>query len=308
MSFVASRSESKASSLRVSGRNRSKAARAHRATEPAFDPLEPRQLLAGSPLPDDRFEENDTRQVTAARPEAGPNSPNLGLISGTRQILNLALADVQDVYRIRLVAPGTSANFARINFTAVNGDLDLRLLGPAGRVLRVSNGTGPMERISLDGLGAGVYYLRINGKNGAMNKYRINLNLPSLPPPNEDAYEDNDTINQVAARTEGVNSPNLGAISDRTIAGLKLTDRYDIFRFSTSGVGAAQSFVKVDTRSPLNMVLFNSQGQSVRSSEAYQGVFQISLANLPADTYYVQVTHYALDTAGTFNYALQFDV
>jgi hypothetical protein len=277
-------------------------------THAGMEVLEPRQMMAAGPLVDDRFENNDTRQIVAARPEGATNSPNLGTVIGTRQILNLALADVQDVYRIRLAAPGTAADFARINFTNANGNLDLRLLGPAGRILRTSLGNTAVERISLDGLGAGVYYLRVNGRNGAMNKYRINMQLPSPPPPTEDAYEDNDTIAQTNARAEGPNSPNLGTMTDRTITSLKLADKYDIFKFTTTATGTAQSFVQINTTEPLNMVLYSAQGQSLRSSEAYQGVFKISLANLPAGQYFLQVTHYALDTSGSFNYALQFDV
>ena len=161
-----------------------------------------------------------------------------------------------------------------------------------------------------------MYFAKIEGKNGQTNAvYRMTFQLPTAPPPPppppvDDAYEDNDTRPQVGARTpDAAGSPNLGNFAARTVSNLILNDTYDIFRFTvTSGMGplSSSAFVRVNSSSSLDMVLFNSAGQPIRSSEAYLGQNSISLAGLGNDNYFVQVTHYALGAEGPFNYSLTF--
>lgn len=288
-----------------------------RTPKPAFDRhdyefmeiLESRQLLDGSIAPD-RFENNDTPAVVRQSPVAGVNSPNLGRISGQNVYRNLTLEDGADFYRFRLLAPGESTHFARINFGNTRGNLDLKLVGPGGAaVLAQSIGNRGIERISLDGFSPGWYFIKVEGKNGATSPtYRLTLNTPAANP-NDDLYENNDTLEQVMAKAAGQNSPNLGVISaNRTLGNLKLNDTFDIFKFRFNFAPSTISFVRVNSTTPLDMVLFNAQGQSVRSSEAYLGQNSISLAGLPLGDYYVQVSHYALGTPGTFNYSLTWQV
>ena len=276
-----------------------------------LEALESRQLLSGAP--DDRFEDNDLPRTVVRAAEGATNSPNLGLINGQVVLRSLALCDSADVYRIRFNSAGTSANFVRINFNGARGDLDLQLLGASGtRVLSTSARVGGPETISLQGLPAAAYFIRVVGKNGATNpNYTLTINAAGVVTnPNEDAYEDNDTLDQASAATPGApNSPNLGAINaSRVLSGLKLNDSYDIFKFSiASTVGAATpKFIRLDSTAPLNLVLFSSTGQSLRSAAAYLGQRSIDLTGLNAGEYFIQVTHYALGTAGSFNYALNF--
>lgn len=274
-----------------------------------LEALESRRLLDAV---DDRYEDNDTAGAANRAVQAAPNSPNLGPIQGTKQIKQLKLVDASDYYKIRLTTTGTSADFAKINFNRANGDLDVRLYGANGkRLLRSSQGTTGVEQVSLQGLAAGAYYFRVYGKNGATNPiYRLTINGPTpvTQQPGDDAYEDNDTIEQVAARQPGPQSPNLGQITTQTISNLKLADGYDIFRFTVTSTLGPTAFVHITSADPLDMVLFNSAGQPVRSAEAYQGQYTISFDNLIPDSYSLQITHYALNTPGTFNYSLAFQV
>jgi hypothetical protein len=279
-----------------------------------LEALESRQLLSGAP--DDRFEDNDLPRTVVRAAEGATNSPNLGAVSGQRVIRTLALCDAADVFRIRLTSAGVAGNFIRINFNNARGNLDLQLLGASGtRILASSlNNSGP-ETISLDGRAAATYFIRVLGKNGATNpNYTLTINAPTgvIVNPNEDAYENNDTLEQASAGAPGAaNSPNLGAISAaRSISNLKLSDTYDIFKFSiASTVGATTpKFVRIDTAAPLNLVLYNSAGQSIRNAAAYLGQFSIDMTGLAAGEYFVQVTHFALGTAGTYNYGLTFNV
>lgn len=272
--------------------------------------LEPRQVLSGTPIPNDRFEDNDRPVTVRAAPVAGVNSPHLGEITGTRQFTGLTLNDTADFYRFRIVATGDVNDHIRINFRGDRGDLDLALIGGGGAaVLATSNQASTtaadVERISLEGRTPGWYFIRVTGKNGALSRaYRMTIQAPVLNP-NEDAFEQNDTLAQVDARVEGqANSPNLGLIAGVRTLNLKLNDSFDIFRFRLTGAQSSSAFVRVTSTTPMDMVLFNSAGQSIRSSEAYLGQFSINLSGLGEGAYYVQVTHYALGTPGAFNYAL----
>lgn len=273
--------------------------------------LEGRQLLS-TVGPDDKFEDNDLPVTVVRAPQGAANSPNLGVVSGQKIIRQLAMVDSGDYYRFRTSYAGTAADSVKLNFGNANGNLDMQLIGAGGKaVLRSSLGNSGTETISLNGLAAGTYFIKVFGKNGQTNSvYRLTFQGPTAPPPppppTDDAYEDNDTIVQVKARGTGDNSPNLGYFSARTVSGLILHDTYDIYSFTVSSTLGSNAFVKVNASVPMDMVLYNSAGTPIRSSEAYLGVFQINLAGLIADRYYVQVTHYALGTEGTFNYSLTF--
>lgn len=278
-----------------------------------LETLEDRRVLAAET--DDRFEDNDLPRTVVRAEQGAINSPNLGPVSGTDVIRNLKLLDSADVYRIVLENRGTPADFVRINFNNRSGNLDLQLRAANGtRVLRSSlNNSGP-ETISLNNLAAGSYFIRVFGKNGATNpNYVLTIKTPEVVAnPTEDAYEGNDSREQVDAAPVGaINSPNLGALAGaRTLGNLKLNDTYDLFKFSipsTQGAASMQ-FVQIASATPLNLVLMNSSGTAVRAADAYFGQRTIDLRWLDGGDYYIQVTHYALATPGSFNYALSFTV
>lgn len=277
----------------------------------SLEPLEPRQMLSGA---DDRFENNDLPRVTLRRPEGVVNSPNLGSVTGTRVIRTLRLMDNADVYRVRLADTGAAGHEVRINFNNRMGNLDLQLVGANGtRIIRQSQLNRSPETISLEGIAPGNYYIRVLGRNGATSpNYSMTLTMPppfQPQPPTEDAYEGNDSFGEVNQRPAGgVNSPNLGGIAgQRTLSSLKLSDTFDIFKFSTNGTGATPSFVRVNGNAPLNLVLFSAGETTLRTAAAYLGQNQIDLSNLPAGEYFVQVAHYAL-TPGVWDYTLEFNV
>lgn len=274
-----------------------------------FEPLEARRLLSGV---DDRFEPNTLPRLVAQRPEGAVNSPNLGTLAGRRAIAQLALADAADVFRFVLPRAGTAEDSARIDFNNARGNLDLQLLGPGGRVLRSNLGNGNSETISFAGLNANTYFVRVVGRNGAMSpNYRLTLNAPapSVSPvnPNEDAYEANNSREAVLARATGTNSPNLGQAMVRTLSNLKLADKIDLYAFTIPASGVVPSLVRIASVDPLDMVLFSADGQSIRSASAYQGQTSIGFTGLVPGTYVLQITHYALDTAGVFGYSLAFE-
>jgi hypothetical protein len=129
----------------------------------------------------DAYEPNDTRASVDARPEGGPNSPNLGPVNPQRVVQGLSIASATDVDWFRFYAnhTGGAGDFVRIAFTHASGDLDLELLDGSGAPVAVSQGTGNTEQISLSGRPEGWYYARVYGKNGASNPaYTLTVDPP----------------------------------------------------------------------------------------------------------------------------------
>ena len=129
----------------------------------------------------DTYEPNNTRESVDARPEGGPNSPNLGPVNPERTVQSLSIESATDVDFFKFYAnhTGGAGDLVQIQFTHASGDLDLELLNGSGASVAVSQGTGNSELISLSGLPEGWYYARVFGKNGATNaSYQLTVNPP----------------------------------------------------------------------------------------------------------------------------------
>lgn len=142
----------------------------------------------------DTYEPNNTVASVDARPEGGPNSPNLGPANPQRvlQGLSIATATDVDIFKFYVNHTGGAADGVQITFTHSFGDLDLELLNGSGAVVGSSLGTGNAESVSLSGRPEGWYYARVFGKNGAINTaYTLTVDPPqngapsvvSLSPP-----------------------------------------------------------------------------------------------------------------------------
>src|SRR4051812_26902211 len=104
-------------------------------------------------LADDSFEENDSLSQASS----------LGTLTTQRTVSNLVMADAADWFSFTTAATGTSAQSVSISFLNAQGNLDLELYNSSGQVLRTSNTTGNSETISLSGLAAGTYDVRVFG-------------------------------------------------------------------------------------------------------------------------------------------------
>ena len=140
--------------------------------------------LGGGP---DAYEPNGNTTAVDARPEGGPNSPNLGPVGPQRIVDGLSISDASDVdtFRFYVNDTGTATDFVRIDFTAADGDLDLALLDGQGQVVATSAQTGSdVEELSLAGLSEGFYYAEVVGQNGATNpSYTLTLDPPQNQAP-----------------------------------------------------------------------------------------------------------------------------
>ncbi len=111
------------------------------------------------PIADDVYEDNDGIGTAI----------DLGTLASARTLNNLVLADTYDHFRFRLPAPGVSTSYVSIDFSNAQGNLNLALYNANGTLLRTSAGFVDDERITLNGLGSGAYYVRIYGYAGARN-------------------------------------------------------------------------------------------------------------------------------------------
>ncbi len=120
---------------------------------------------------DDGYENNDSFGTAY----------NLGTLSSARTINQLVLADSQDWYRFTTTSTGTSASTVSISFQNSQGNLQLALYNSAGTVVASSQGSGNSESVSLSGLRAGTYFIRVFGYNGAKNpNYSLTINPPKV--------------------------------------------------------------------------------------------------------------------------------
>jgi hypothetical protein len=251
--------------------------------------------LSIAPIASDVYEENDARAIVDILPEGGPNSSNLGLVNSKRVLSGLTMNDWADWYKFRLGAAGTQSDFVQIDFVNGHGNLDLEVYGADGEtVVGTSAGTGNSEAVSLSGLPAGYYYVKVYGYQAATNPgYELTF-FPLSP----DAYEDNDTKAIVDALPEGgTNSSNLGTVFVQTIIdGLTLEDAADWYKFQLGSEGTATNYVKIDfahAEGDLDMILYGADGETIVGASYGKGDGEfIGLNTLPAGTYYVKVYGY----------------
>jgi hypothetical protein len=174
---------------------------------------------------DDAYENNDTLATAS----------NLGTLTTVKTISNLVMADGHDCYRFQTAAAGTAASSVSISFQHSLGDLDMELFNASGVRVGTSQGVTNSERISLNGLAAGTYYVHVYGYRGATNpSYSLTVTPPvSTPPPTTGGFHiqlvfgagltasQQAVFAQAAARWEQVI---VGDIPDATYAGHPVDD------------------------------------------------------------------------------------
>lgn len=119
---------------------------------------------------DDTYENNDTFATAS----------NLGTRTSAVTLSGLVMADGDDYYKFTTTASSTSANSVSISFQNSQGDLDLALYNSAGTLVAQSNGVTNEETVSLNGLAAGTYTVRVFGYQGVANpSYSLSIAPPT---------------------------------------------------------------------------------------------------------------------------------
>jgi len=126
-----------------------------------------------------------------------------------------------------------------------------------------------------------------NYSRTAGGSYVWSVDGPSRDTVGDDEYEQNDNRAQAY---------DLGSLSaPLTITGLAMADSRDWYRFQMTQSGTSSDHVAVrfsNDEGDLDLRLYNSTGTKIRSSDGTSDVEQVSLDQLAAGTYYVEVYGY----------------
>jgi hypothetical protein len=245
-------------------------------------------------VPRDRREDNDS--ASTATP--------LRTVSGTvtEAALSIEAGDV-DWFRFTLAQPGRPGDRAQIDFLHTQGDLDLELYtGKNGQeLLGWSEGVGNSEVLSLDGLAAGEYWVRVYGFDGVSNpNYTLTVQAQAAAVALRDRFEDNDT----AATATNLRSI-VGTLREANLS-VEAGDA-DFYRFTLNSAGRSGDQLAVEfshAAGDLDLQLFRADGSTLVSESTGVGDGEtISLAGLAAGTYVARVVGYA--GAANANYTLE---
>ena len=260
--------------------------------------------------PGDRYENNDTKAIVDSASPGAADSPNLGAVIGSRSIDQLQLEDAADWYRFVTIGVGSTAASVSISFDRAEGDVDLYVYRADGVTLVGSSvrssgsADGGAEVVSLAGELGGVFYAKVVAKSVAsysapgLADYRLRIDGPTKG--GGDPYEDNDSKAIVDGRPRGaVNSPNLGnPVGVTTIAGLRLEDAADWYRFELQAVGGTSDYVKLDfdrAQGDVDLYVYRFDGATLvgastnPSGLAIGGSERVSLAGALFGIYYAKV-------------------
>ncbi len=219
---------------------------------------------------------------------------DIGQVSGFEEIGPLSIHEPgdEDWFHFETLATATSWDGAAVNFWHEEGDIDLSLFDADGDMIANTGGIDDLEYISMEGLPAGDYYLRVNGFEDATNPdYWLSLNTPE--PIESDFAESNDTLSEAYTLRdiEGI----------ETIDGLSIHVAGDVDWFSFEMLETATDWHSISIAffheiGDLDLAVHNSAGELLGSSEGVNGFEQVSLDGLPAGEYYVSVWGFEDDT------------
>ena len=211
------------------------------------------------------------------------------LSSFSNSLLSLSIHDTADVdfFKIVLDNTGTEENYARIFFDALKGDLEMSLISSTGTLLidgatTISGG----KELSLAGLKAGAYYIKITGVNGATNTYSLAWDRDDhyLGP---DKYDASDTPNDstLTATTLAKNS---------TLKGMNIHSASDVdyYTFTLAADGVVHNAIRLlydDSLSDLDIRVYDALNNEVGTLRDVVDGTEISLNGLAAGTYYVRI-------------------
>ncbi len=179
---------------------------------------------------------------------------------------------------------GSADDFISIDSVVSLGDLDLEILDASGNVVVYSRTAENTDTVSLKGLAAGDYYIKVYGYNSAVNNYTLTSHFSNSALIPSDAYEGNEPISVRQNQT----------ISGLTIAKPVKEDetRADVFAITLDYDAWSRSkVILTDFRSDWEegmawKLTTDAGGKNLLS----QGISaEISLAGLKQGTYYLTV-------------------
>ena len=249
-----------------------------------------------------RFDSTEAGDVTADPLEPNNDVGQASQLSKDQAIHELSIHDGIDVDIFKITIPagtiGTSSDFVEARFSHGEGDLDMELLDDAGNLVDFSETETDDERISLEGLPGGDYFVRVYGFDSATASYSIAFAVTSGDDLTADPLESNNSLGEATEVTE------------HAFTNLSIHDDVDedFFKINVPISGTSANFVEIlfsNGQGDLDLELLNDSGDLVAFSETVTDDEWLSLDGLPAGDYFVHVYGYSSATAG---YDIRFDL
>ncbi|TVU54444.1 MAG: T9SS C-terminal target domain-containing protein [Arthrospira sp. PLM2.Bin9] len=245
----------------------------------------------------DEFEPNDSLETAT----------DLGLLSELNVWGNLSLHDGDlDWFKFAIADTGRADDHVLIISMGFYDDLDapvtyldpnlnLALYDAEGVLLDISVNNYDEPMISLEGLEAGTYHVKVYGDPGSTNpNYSLNITTPWDRTPDE--FEPNDSLETAT---------DLGLLSEWNYwSGLSIhPEDSDWFNFAIAENGRYGNWVSINSwyDENLNLSLYDAEGVLINTSSSDDGE-GISLEGLEAGTYHIQVYGDDEDTSSSYSF------
>lgn len=214
------------------------------------------------------FEPNETQAAAAA------------ITSGTAISAAIATAGDVDYFKIT-TSVVTNAVFNLVGPSGV--DFDMTIYNSAGTQIGSGAGSTATESVTLNGLAAGTYSIKIFGYNNAASSTCYSLTATATPVTNcATAYEPNNT--SATAATIPLATTISAAISSSTDP--------DYYKVTTTAVGTHLFSLVGPSGVDYDLYVYNSAGTQIGSSLGTTATESVSITNLVVGTYTVYVVGY----------------
>lgn len=202
------------------------------------------------------------------------------LTSGTG--VSAAIAASGDVDYFKITTTST-ANIV-FNLAGPSGvDFDMIVYNSAGTQIGAGTGSTATESVTLNGLAAGTYSVKVFGYNNASSSTCYTLTATANSVSNcSTAYEPNNSSSAAIA------IPLSTTISAAISSG---TDQ-DFYKVTTSSVGTHNFSLSGPTGKDYDLYIYNSSNTQLGSGTGTTATENVSLTNLPVGTYTVKVIGY----------------
>ncbi len=229
-------------------------------------------------------------QLVADRYEGKNNfmekAPDFHSIDGEETVDGLSIHDDSDVdyYKFRIMENGSADDYISLNTVAAMGDLDIEILNKNGEVVAYSRTAEDTDTVSLQGLAAGDYYIKVYGYQNVANDYSLSWHFTNSSLIPSDVYEGIEPISIRQSQT----------ISDLTIAKPVLEDetRADVFEIQLQyDAWKSSKIILTDYRSDWQdgmkwTLSSDAAGTQILSSGVSS---EISLSGLKQGNYYLTI-------------------
>lgn len=208
--------------------------------------VEPDPTLLGDAEPDAYEPNNDESSATLWRPEAPATE------------LSLHAGD-EDVFEI--VVPTSGALAVQLSFQHAFGDIDATLTQGSlfGPTVGSAVSGDDDERLDLQDVAPGTYYLRVYGYQGASNRYALNVEVPNAaepvapaPPAQPDPAQPGELLEPNNARSE---APVI-ALPFEVQQGLRIADGADVDYYAFDSDGSPRTITLSFTNASGDLDLF----------------------------------------------------